>query len=400
MNNYRYRATDRRALFLFWSFSISAGLFFYIAYSTTFLDSGIELLSRIDEVQDPGLYGFHYLDDSAKYTLYLFTKTPLVVFHGGLGLELIATLIYALCGDNSSLYSYAVFLIYFAISLQIVSSFDRINPLLLVLSFPFFAQYLFLLNKEIPTVLALIVIARPGYLKFLASSIFPSSTVGIWPRFVALSSMIICLFCLVFLVLSRPALLLMAVSFSALLAFISFFVGNRVSLSFVKPRSRDALFALALLCCGFSVAYFIPGSINLLISWHNSQSLTSSGYDSALAILFALPYSLVAPFPLSFAYLGSFLFGLDDPVSLLYGLFMVVLGALGFVRLFFIFKILCGFSVSVINFSRSNRELLVYVLLLVLTALRADEITRQLITLSIPFSYALSKVRLRSDYSQ
>ena len=360
---------------------IASGLlfaFYYIPYLQLLTPS---FIAKVDAGLSSS--GLEYSDDGLKYTFSLLHDQSLLQWHGGLGLEVQASVIrfFSLFRGNCTLI--AVFCLNSLVALELLKQRFISSWLILLLMIPFISLQLCTLNKEIVTMLSLACLYdldRLSFIRNLSKVSLSRDWLCSLLSFFLVSYSFVCSF------LSRPVLLVLV----TLLRLVFGLLTART----LRKNFMVAAASISILFLPATVYVFNNPASDAVYNSLLNSTVNVEFFDRLLFIFYALP----APFPLGFLTGFSLYLNSDTFLGIFYSITLTCLSILGFIRIHRILRILLA-SIRVNNrslyfasrpnispgsFSAISTPFIIAVSL-------AHEVTRQLIVLSIPLSLLLWK---------
>ena len=325
-------------------------------------------------------YGIDFLDDSFKYESLLIEVSDFynfLYFHGGKGLDLIIKLPLILGFEGAFLSRFFVISNILMI-IYVGNSLSRINSKVNFFLIPYLATLTITVNKEIYTIFFLFLIS-PNFIN-LNFNIFRSTFFGKINK--------ILFFYLAFIAtlatfLSRPYLCFFSIGF-----YLIFYLYKRKRFFLIKKN-------LLLFPIIFLVIILIISLINSSIEeanriynlkdWFNRGSLNIFSFKRILITF----YSLTAPFPNAIFNVKKLFSG--NPILIYNYLSYFAMSILGVFRIFYfskLFKLKNAFFKNLIY----DQYLFFLLSLALIVGFRGQEITRQLLTISIPLTYYLTNL--------
>lgn len=358
--------------FILISFYLISIIFVRFHYSHT-----LSLLEKGDIFDiDQGNYliknlGIYFLDDSAKFEIFLKEgETRLVFFHGGLGLEFLITILKIIFSKGFLMFG--VILINIAMVLDNYFLFRKnINFVVCFLLIPFLTYSTISLNKDIATITTLLTFS---YMNSNNLSINSLAFI-LSPRFY------LRLLALIMTTLSRPGLIILV------LALYSFFY---ILQNIIKLKLRININSIILSLIFFSIfLIFLSQNIDdidafskLIFSWWNKENNIS-----LLSQLLGSIFILSVPFPTGFLNIDWIIKGFGDAKFMYFA--YCFLSLLGIYRLY-LYCCILKFSI-IRKFKLESNLINIFVLTItgVLVGISGDSITRQLITIAIPLTITM-----------
>lgn len=362
-------------LFSFYIFSI---IFLRFFYSQT-----LNLLDKTDifyidlarySLSDFGIY---FLDDSAKYELFLKDGTNLSFFHGGFGLQFLGIILKNFFSNNFIIFG--VIFINFVMVIDNYLLFRKDTKIIIwFLLIPFLSYSTITFNKEIATITTL-----------LSITLLSSDNTSINFKYLLLKPRFYLRFlAFVMTILSRPSLIIFTLSL--------YFIFNLLK-SFKKLSIKINL-KLFILLFSFSIIFIvifvvniesIQIFLNLLLSWYKSEKEVSF-----FKKLFGSFFIFFVPFPIGFLNINWLIKGSFDAKFMYFAYSFLCL--LGIYRAYLVSCILKFFIVKKIKINIDAINMYVLLILGIAIGYSGDEITRQLITISIPLTIIIDKFRIRN----
>ncbi len=323
-------------------------------------------------------YGIDFLDDSFKYESLLIEVSDFynfLYFHGGKGLDLIIKLP-SIFGFEGAFLSRFFVISNILMIIYVWNSLSRINSKVHFFLIPYLATLTITVNKEIYTIFFLFLIS-PNFIN-LNFNIFKSTFFGkvnkilfVYLAFISTLATF----------LSRPYLCFFCFGF-----YLIFYLCKRKRFFLIKKN-------LLLLPIIFLVIFLIIALINASIEEGNRVYNINDWFNRGRLNIFSLRrilitfYSLTAPFPNAIINVKKLFSG--NPILIYNYLSYLAMSILGVLRIFYfskLFKLKNGFSKNPIYYE----YLFLLLSLVLIIGFRGQEITRQLLTISIPLTYYLS----------
>ena len=352
--------------------SITIVRFFYL-YSLNLIDKAD--IYDIDQgnflVKNLGIY---FQDDSTKFEIFVKDGKTLGYFHGGIGLELLVIILKNFFSSN--------FLMTGVILTNFIMIIDNYllyrkntNFIIWVLLMPFLTYSTISLNKEVSTITTLLSFA---FLSTNKLNINPFDII-LSPRFY------IRLLAFVMTFLSRPGIIALCL----VCYFIFFILKSILNLKFrldIKVLILSSIIGSTFILFIFNNLDTFDLFLKLLISW------TLKVEDVSLINKFlGSIYILIVPFPLGFLNINMLVKGFGDAKFMYFAFSCLCI--LGIYR-FYLYSLLLKLSILK-KFKLDSSVINIYVLSIIGIAVGSSgsEITRQLITISIPLTIIMDKYR-------
>ena len=327
-----------------------------------------------------------FLDDSFKYEKTLLEGGNLIVWNGGILLELMLIIPRLLSNGNNAITLVSVYLLNFYIVYQMYKLVGGKSYLFDLLVLPYIAYLSVSFNKEIYTAFTLLIISPIAFKKDFYK-ILGKTYLSTFLNFFRVS---IGVLSIAAVFLGRSRVIIGIGFFYILLCGLETIIFNKIRvIKFLKISNIKYFFLILIFLIYLFVFYDINNIYNTvsLQLFDFSESLNFSG-NSLLFTLSSLPFAFSAPFPFS-------LFKLPD-VENIFSLYnyqffsYFLLSILSFYRIKMIYLMKIK-SKSFLTFLFENKYLISIFFLSATIVFRGSEVTRQIITLILPITHLLDQ---------
>jgi hypothetical protein len=381
---------NARAYYLF----VLVLLLLACCYAVTIIYSPIYESLSLDQLSlyDQGLFeSADPIDDSFKYLKSLESGQTLLVYHGGLGLEIYTSLVKALPIQTREMTALIILQnLVLIVGALILLSAIKVPHWMLFSSLPYLGYISATLNKEAYTFFSLSILLF-WVVSIGSTRVGPNSKSFSSRRILATIFMILSFVPIFATLCSRPSLFLLLFLVSLVMSCWKIFLRLRIATS-----SLLFLFCLlALTLCIIYAAIAAPDYGKLLFSWAGLFSNTpSAGVISSHSLgllerLLGSLYFVSVPFPFGILVIP------DSYLSAYLWFSYIFLSSMGVFRMIAVAKVFCSPLEAGKFFSGPSGILLAGLLIACIgIGAKGDEVTRQLITIVLPLSYAMSLQKL------
>lgn len=343
--------------------------------------------------------GFEYenlsfLDDSFKYEKTLLGGGNLMIWNGGILLELMLIIPRFVSNGDSNIALLSVYLLNFYIVYQMYKLVGGKNYLFDLLVLPYVAYLSVSFNKEIYTAFTLLIISpvsfKKDFFKILGNNYLST--------FLNLFRVLIGLLSIVAVFLGRSRVIIGIGFFYILLYGIEILILNKIRVKNFFKISNIKYFLLILSSLIFIFVFYNVNIIYTTVSrqlFEFSESLNTSG-NSILFTLSSLPFAFTAPFPFSLFKFPD----VEDLFSLynfqFFSYFLLTILSFYRIKMMYLMKIQ---SKSFLTFLFENKYLISIFFLSSTIVFRGSEVTRQIITLLLPITHLLDQNMNKPRYN-
>ena len=327
-----------------------------------------------------------FLDDSFKYEKTLLGGGNLIVWNGGILLELMLIIPRLVSNGNNTITLWSVYLLNFYIVYQMYKLVGGKNYLFDLLVLPYIAYLSVSFNKEIYTAFTLLIISpisfKKDFYKILGKNYLST--------FLNLFRVLIGALSIVAVFLGRSRVIIGIGFFYILLYGLEILIFNKIRIKKFLKISNIKYFLLIFSFLIFIFVFYDFNNIYNALSlqlFDFTESLNTSG-NSLLFTLSSLPFAFTAPFPFSLFKLPD----VEDIFSLynfqFFSYFLLTILSFYRIKMMYLMKIQ---SRSFLIFLFENKYLISIFLLSATIVFRGSEVTRQIITLILPITHLLAQ---------
>lgn len=335
--------------------------------------------------------GFNYenlnfIDDSFKYEKSLLGGDNLILWNGGILLELMLIIPRLLSNGNNTATLLIVYLLNFYIVYQMYKLVGGKNYLFDLLVLPYIAYLSVSFNKEIYTVFTLLIISpisfKKDFYKILGKNYIST--------FLNSFRVLIGFLSILAVFIGRSRVILGIGFFYILLYGLEALISNKISINKILKRSNIKYFFAFISVFIYLIIFYDVNIIydNVSLQLSDFSASVNSLENSIFFTLSTIPFAFTAPFPFSLFRLPD----IENILSLynfqLLSYFLLTILSFYRIKLMYLMKIQ---SKSFQTFLFENKYLISIFLVSTTIVFRGSEITRQIITIILPITHLLSQ---------